>query len=124
MVIGGIGPNGRQTDAVEIYDPVTGAWQRTGSLSAPRRSLAVSLLSNGRVLATGGDTFVGQARSNSEFYGPKSGVWTVMPNLNVPRANHTATLLNDGRVLISGGLFSGPQFDSCELFYYPGRSRE
>ena len=70
-----------------------------------------TLLSDGRVLVTGGqsagdgnDNFVEKA---AEIYDPGTGTWTLVDSMSRARYGHTATLLPDGTVLIAGG--AGPR---------------
>lgn len=58
LVVGGSTGNGcaTLTDTAELYDPSTGTWSATGSLSAPLIGHGASLLSNGQVLVAGGLT--------------------------------------------------------------------
>ena len=61
-----------------------------------------TLLSNGRVLVTGG--FDGSVYlSSAEVYDPASNTWSAAGTLSHPRGYHTATLLPNGKVLIAGG---------------------
>ena len=49
---------GYNNDArVDLYDPTTGRFSATGSMTTGRESPSVTLLSNGQVLVTGGDEF-------------------------------------------------------------------
>ena len=89
----------RPLRTAELYDPRTGRFTPTGSMSAGRAYHTATLLQNGRVLIVGG---VGPA--NAEIYDPGTGKFTTIANLRYPRAiEHTATLLADGQVLIAGG---------------------
>ena len=54
---GQTGPIGSPTAlaSAEIYDPASGTWRATGSLSVPRTNLQPVLLADGRVLVAGGN---------------------------------------------------------------------
>jgi hypothetical protein len=55
----------------ELYDPTTGKFTRTGSMSHPRSGATATLLLDGRVLITGGDTGTGlTADLTAELYQP------------------------------------------------------
>ena len=83
----------------EIYDPVSDAYQPTGSLNEPRSSHSATLLQDGRVLVVGGEGGGGSA----EIYDPISGSWSVTQPLFHRGVHHTATLLKNGCVLVVGG---------------------
>jgi hypothetical protein len=92
------------TATAEIYDPAQDAYVQTGSLSAARASHAAALLSDGRVLVTGG---VGNDPAvpplGAEIYDPSTGEFTPAGDLPIPRQSHAAVALTDGRVLVVGG---------------------
>jgi hypothetical protein len=50
LVAGGFGTDGTLTATAERFDPVTGTWAATASLSSPRAPVLVTL-ADGRVLA-------------------------------------------------------------------------
>ena len=87
----------------ELYDPATGIWTATGSMSHERWAFTLTLLPNGRVVAAGGFDTNGPV-ALVELYNPATGVWTPTGSLQTPRSSHTATLLPNGKVLVAGGL--------------------
>ena len=94
----------------KIYDPVTGVWTSANGMAHPRIKYTLTLLSDGRVIATGGEEIRSLAREDaspvlpSEVFDPTTGTWSQSPSLTEPRTCHSATLLSDGRVLLAGGL--------------------
>ncbi len=115
LVSGGKGTSGVLTSA-ELYDPATGVWTQTGSMTFARFRHSQTLLLNGLVLVTGGLDKDGgtSSLSSTELYDPAAGTWAMTGSLNVARAQHTATLMPNGLVAAVGG-FHGPTATS-ELY--------
>jgi hypothetical protein len=104
----------------------TPAWEEVAPMRFPRRRHNLTVLPDGRVLATGGTRAgddIEQAVYAAEVWDPASATWTTMASMEVARMYHlTALLLPDGRVLSMGGngrlnaeiysppyLFAGPR---------------
>lgn len=88
----------------ELYDPVTGQWVRTGSMTTPRVDFALTLLPNGQVLAAGGRSELQTGElASAELFDPATGTWTNTGSLHTTRSGATATLLPTGKVLLAGG---------------------
>lgn len=116
LVAGGLGAGNDMSVSLasaEIYNPATGTWTPTGSLTTPRYGHTATLLPNGTVLVAGGN--LGAAFS-AEIYDPATGTWTPTGNLTTPREGHTATLLPNGTVLVAGGLGGTGGTTSAELY--------
>jgi streptogramin lyase len=121
LVSAGWGVTGFNTSgslsSAEIYNPATGTWTVTGSLTTPRSFHTTTLLPNGKLLVAGGST--SSSTSSAELYDAASGVWTATVAMNIARSVHTAKLLPNGQVLVAGGGGGGGLLSSAEL-YGPG----
>ena len=95
--------------SAELYDPDTGTWSKTASLSDPRVLHSATLLQNGKVLVAGGyGGYVYGQSDSEELYDSTTGEWSHTGNVNTIRYGHTSTLLPNGNVLVSGGGYSSP----------------
>lgn len=102
LVAGGIGAfigDSSRLISAELYNPDTGSWTNTGSLSQARFLHTATLLPNGQVLVAGGEPSLASA----ELYSPDTGSWSPAKPLIQGRMCHTATLLPNGKVLVAGG---------------------
>jgi Kelch motif protein/galactose oxidase-like protein len=92
--------------SAEVYDPTTGTFTSTGSMSVARNTFTLTALGNGRLLVVGGnveDGVNGIPLTSAEVFDTGSGVFTPTGQLLTGRDSHTATLLPTGKVLVAGG---------------------
>jgi hypothetical protein len=110
LVVGGgqYGDDGSQWSyptLAEIWDPRTERFTPAGEMAVGRTFHTATLLSDGRVLVTGGARgFVGGLDgADDEIWDPRTLRFSPAGRMERPREMHTATLLSDGRVLVLGG---------------------
>lgn len=96
----------------EIFDPDTFTFSPAASMARTRSFATGTLLADGRVLVTGGQTTVGTQiafHDTAEIYDPATDTWTDATNrMTDARAGHVAGRLPNGDVLVVGGLSSTP----------------
>lgn len=106
----------------DLYDPATGKWRATGTMTISREDHSSVLLSNGQVLAIGGTTvdYNGVTVPSAELYDSTTGAWTATGSMLQGRERHTATVLQNGQVLVAGGdSYDGVNtsfLTECELY--------
>ena len=107
LVAGGSDPTGDGTEpmlaSAELYDPKTGKFSPTGSMTTGRDQAGAALLADGRVLIAGGGNEGHTPIASAELYDPTTGKFSPTGSMGPNLAGFTATRLNDGRVLVSGG---------------------
>jgi hypothetical protein len=109
LLVGGSGTgayNDPTPASAELYDPTTGKFILTGSMTVRRWSgHTATLLKDGRVLIEGGNASAVQEvpLASAELYDPKTGRFSTTGSMAVARDTQSATLLLDGRVLVVGG---------------------
>jgi Kelch motif/Galactose oxidase, central domain len=98
LIAGGEDANFNLLASAELYNPATGTFTATGSMTTARVGQSATLLNNGQVLVAGGTG----ATAAAELYNPATGKFTATGSMSAPRGGNVGTLLPDGDVLVTG----------------------
>ena len=98
----------------EIFDPLSGMWSPTDSMTVARWQATATLLPGGGVLLVGGFNRQIFAQS-TEIYDPELGSWKPAGKLGTARTYHTATLIRRTGVLVTGAVDSSGTLASAEM---------
>ncbi len=103
LVLGGHDGTSEATLATaELFDPATGAFSPTGSMTEPRYGATATLLPDGRVLVVAGYKVEGEtleALATAELFDPETGRFSPAGSLAGPRTSCYAVALPDGRAV-------------------------
>ncbi|MFN8010453.1 MAG: kelch repeat-containing protein [Holophagaceae bacterium] len=106
LVAGGAGdtPQAPATATAEIFNPATGTFTPTGSMSTIRAFHTAVLLPNGKVLISGGgiNGFNPGTKKSQELYDPATETFTATGDMVSARSSHASVLLPNGKVLHVG----------------------
>jgi len=89
--------------AAELYNPKTGKWSATGSMTTGRCDAEATLLSNGKVLVAGGYSIYEDSVSSAELYDPATGSWQATGSMSTPRQSAGIVTMPNGNALIVSG---------------------
>jgi hypothetical protein len=101
--------------SAELYDPVSGSFSQTGSMTIRRHKHDATRLADGKILISGGSDERDDrgTYTSSEIYDPITGSFMTSASMNAPRYKHegTSVLLQNGKVLLIGGASITEIFD-------------
>jgi hypothetical protein len=126
ILVAGGGPSTNTAEVINVNGakPTVTA---TGSMAYGRRQNNLTVLADGTVLATGGNSSgaplvdMNAGVYAAELWNPATGQWTTLSSMQVTRQYHsTALLLPDGRVLSAGGGICG----TCDSVGYLNKNAE
>lgn len=133
LIVGGLGGEAadRSLRSAEIYDPGQGDWSTIEALRQGRAGATATLLDDGNVLVTGGETVRGGTRrslDSAELWLPGAGQWRFAGQMGCPRSEHVAVRVGPRSVLAVAGdaAFPGepPLAQGCVARYVGARSAQ
>jgi N-acetylneuraminic acid mutarotase len=113
------GGNKPELQTAEIYDPAARTWRPVAPMLEKRAGHALTVLSDGRVLATGGaQGYFSYSTTSAEVFDARTGQWSRTASMERTRRFHGAVLLPNGEVLVVGGYpggeFASEIYTSCD----------
>jgi hypothetical protein len=90
------------TNTAELYDPATGTFTSTGTMSPADLYVGGLLMADGRVFFASSSNYASGPLAAIELYDPSTGTFNLVGTAAALTQVATATLLNDGRVLLTG----------------------
>jgi uncharacterized protein (TIGR03437 family) len=90
-----------QSDAIEIYDPRTGAWTSGAPMPKPRGG--VNAVEAYGCLHLFGGEFTSGVHPDHDVYNPLTNTWTSMPPMPTPVHGVTGAVFLDGLIYLPGG---------------------
>jgi hypothetical protein len=126
MLVAGGGPSTKDARVVDV-NGATPQVSTTAPMAYGRRQHNLTVLADGTVLATGGNSSgaslvdLNAGVYPAELWNPATGQWKTLAAMQITRQYHsTALLLPDGRVLSAGGGICG----TCDQVGYLGKNAE
>jgi Galactose oxidase, central domain/Kelch motif len=112
LIVGGYSAQagtGGRWNSTDIYNPATDKISVGPSMQYRRLTHTATLLTDGKVLVTGGSGLNNDNTSTKtvEYFDPALNQWLEACSLITPRGGHSAALLTTGNILIAGGTETG-----------------
>ncbi|NUO51295.1 MAG: hypothetical protein HOV80_20765 [Polyangiaceae bacterium] len=101
-----------------VFTPSTVSWTAVPNMTSVRGAPASALLTDGRVLVTGGQDAGQNALATTEIYNPSSNTWSPGAAMTEAREYHQAVDIG-GRVLVAGGIPEGATSTETAEIYDP-----
>lgn len=137
LLSGGVDNVGGGVSTCEVWDPKTGRFTPTGSMSVARIAHGGCQLPDGTVLVSGGTTTfsnpvltLANAQNSCEIWNPKTGNWSVTGSMRARRLAHGLDALQTGDSIATGGFEVRPILNfptpigsvkTCELYNFATR---
>lgn len=122
LIAGGFDPSiGGEFASAELYDPASGQFSYTGSMSIARTMHVACPLPGGRVLVAGGASSQDPQgyTASAEVYDPATGEFASTGNMSIARIYFSCTSLRDGSVLVAGSSDGNTNFFASAERYDP-----
>jgi hypothetical protein len=129
LIVGGW--NGHRADAAddppwdplfaELFDPTSGSFAESGTMSTTRIGHSALRLADGKVLVLGGVPTIQNLHvelldpAYAELYTPSARTFSAVNGFTLSRTAYSSTVLDSGKVLIAGGNEAGLAISSAEL---------